>query len=138
MAPTLEPREIAWYEPVTSSTEFRRGDVVALSAPDLGAKIIPSRVVGLPGDSVEIREGELLINGKPVAEPYIDPARAEQDYSTALARITVPSDHVWLLGDFRDMSKDSRHLGPVSSNALVGRVTRAHLPGSHSSPRHVE
>lgn len=138
MAPTLEPKEIAWYAPASSIAELRRGYVVALSTPEFGTAIVPSRVIGLPGETVEIREGVLLINGKLIPEPYLAPERAEQDYSITSAPLTVPSGHVWLLGDFRDMSKDSRHLGPVPSSAVLGRITHAHLSGSHTSPRQVE
>ena len=138
MAPTLEPKEIAWYAPVSRLTELRRGFVVALSSPVFGTAIVPSRIASFPGETVEIREGMVLINGEVVAEPYLDPRRAEQEYSLTSEPFVVPSGHVWLLGDFRDMSKDSRSIGPVPSNAVLGRITHAHPPGSHARPRQVE
>jgi signal peptidase I len=133
MAPTLEPQHIAWYQPLDGTADLARADVVAVRAKELGGVLVPSRVAGLAGETVELRDGVLVVNGLAFPEPYIDPRRAEQDYSLNHDPVTVPTGHVWLLGDFRDMSKDSRHLGALPAQVIVGHIRRFHLPGHHGN-----
>lgn len=135
MSPTVESREIVWFRPHKNSSDITRGSVVAVTHSEFGSMLIPSRVVGLPGDSVEISGGDLLINGTRVPEPYVLAERAERDYSQNSAPVVVPEGALWLLGDFRDMSKDSRFLGPFSASQIAGVVFKAHPVGEHKSPR---
>ena len=137
MAPTLEPSEIAWYVPGTAERPLDRAEVVALTAKEFGTAIVPSRVVALPNEVVELRNGSLFVNGACLPEPYLHAGRAEQEYSRSSPPSSVPAGHVWVLGDFRDISRDSRHIGPIPVAAVLGRITRAHAPGQHASPREV-
>ena len=74
------------------------------------------RVVGLPGETVEGRGGGILINGRPLDEPYLT-----QDPGT-FAPVVVPKGHVWVMGDNRSGSSDSRFFGPIPEDSIVGRA----------------
>jgi signal peptidase I len=95
----------------------RRGDVVVFAdGSDEGSFI--KRVIGLPGDSVQLAGGRVLINGEAFAEDaYAHPSESPSDTVHI-----VPRDHVFLLGDNRDHSFDSREFGFVPIGALVGRA----------------
>lgn len=135
MAPTLEPNDIVWYKPLNGRSVATRPTIVAIRSDLFGNAYVPTRVVAVAGETVELREGALIINGVPTLEPYIDPQRAEQDYSLNHPPVAVPAGQVWLCGDFRDISKDSRHLGPFPESVMVGAVTHSHRPGDHDRAR---
>ncbi|QST02951.1 signal peptidase I (plasmid) [Pontibacillus sp. ALD_SL1] len=90
-------------------------DVVILPIED-GTEII-KRVVGLEGDIIEIKDGSLFRNDERVEEPYI-----KEDMITDYGRITVPKDHVFVLGDNRNYSSDSRNFGPFPLSDVKGKV----------------
>jgi signal peptidase I len=96
----------------------RRGDVVLFEAPRDGAPTI-KRVVGLPGDTVAVRDGVLFVNGEKKREGYVDYGLTD---STFLGPTGVPEGHVYLMGDNRANSLDSRSYGPVPEADLLGRV----------------
>lgn len=141
MAPTLHTGQVllllkyprwlhAWHLGRTGRSYLRYGDVVVFKAPAdspyayetvYGLRHRPyniKRVVGLPGDTVEIREGELIRNGKRVAETYTTP----DGYMNAAAPQVVPPGKVWVLGDNRHLgdSLDSRAYGPVDLRDVAG------------------
>jgi signal peptidase I len=78
------------------------------------------RVIGLPGEVVEGRGGRVYVDGRELLEPYLDPALATETFGP----ITVPDDHVFVMGDNRlpNMSQDSRAFGPVPIDSIVGRA----------------
>jgi len=117
------------------ASPIKRGDVVAYKSPP---DVLVMRVVALSGEIVELIEGELHVNGTRISEPYLDLERAEQEYSQRLAPIRVPEDCVYVLGDFRDMSKDSRFEGPVKISNIVGRVIKAKHAGFAGEVRRIE
>lgn len=128
MLPTLHDRDFAlvwrlgylFHKP-------RRGDVVICHYPGRKMKRIPflpqsfvKRVIGLPGDTVEWLEGELLLNGQPLREPYLDPTRCR--FKRTRPPLTLGPDEYYVLGDNRDSSNDSRSVGPLRRRAIRGRV----------------
>ncbi len=128
MLPTLHNRDFAlvWRLPYLFR-EPRRGDVVICHYPGRMMKRLPflpqafvKRVIGLPGDTLEWVEGELLLNGEPLAEPYLDPARCR--FPRTRPPVTLGPDEYFVLGDNRDSSNDSRRVGPLSRRAIRGRV----------------
>lgn len=105
----------------------QRGDVVICHFPGRRIRRLPflpqcfvKRVLGLPGDTLEVIEGVLHINGEPVPEDYLDPARTR--FFRNRAPVTLGSDEYYVLGDNRDSSNDSRRVGPLRRRAIVGRV----------------
>jgi signal peptidase I len=98
-----------------------RGDLVVFERPDGSAgeiKDLIKRVIGLPGETVEIRDGAVLIDGRVLDEPYL----ADDEVLADFAPVTVPDDHVFVMGDNRDDSRDSRVFGPIEDDSIVGRA----------------
>ncbi|MGN1019970.1 MAG: signal peptidase I [Aristaeellaceae bacterium] len=114
----------------------RRGDVVICHYPGRYMdrwKLIPQcfvkRVIGLPGETIEIIEGVVHIGGEPLSEPYLDPARCR--FRRQMPARTLGEDEYFVLGDNRDSSNDSRRIGPLPRGMLVGRVRRVIFPFGH-------
>jgi signal peptidase I len=105
-------------------TGVHRGDVVQFPMPGTD-RLVVKRVIGLPGDTVECRDGRVWLNGAPLDEPYLpagyagDPEWARTD---DCAPTTVAPHQFYVLGDHRIVSADSRKYGTVSEDALHGRV----------------
>lgn len=87
------------------------------------------RVVGLPGDRIALRDGHLLRNGRPVQEPYIR-ACPGGDSCTMTDAVTVPRGTVYVMGDNRGASNDSRFWGPVPDGWIVGIARASYWPPS--------
>lgn len=103
----------------------RRGDVVVLKRFDGNAteRDLIKRVIGLPGETVEVRSCVVYIDDRPLTEPYIDPVIQERDgCGSDQAPIEVPDGAVFVLGDHRGKSSDSRAFGPVAEDLLIGRA----------------
>jgi signal peptidase I len=80
------------------------------------------RVIALPGETVETRNGEVWINGKPLHEPYLS-ARAMANPGLAIpVPVKVPAGELWVMGDNRGFSQDSRYFGPIRQSKVVGRA----------------
>jgi signal peptidase I len=105
--------------------EPRRGDVVVLKRFDGAAeeRDLIKRVVGLPGETIEFRSCIVYVNGNALIEPYIDPdIQARDGCGGDQAPLVVPSETVYVLGDHRGKSSDSRVFGPVADRMLIGRA----------------
>ena len=100
-----------------------RGDLLVFMPPHRPREVWLKRLIGLPGDTVEIRDGVLRVNGRLVREPYVAAANATMPYSRAFAPARVPPGHVVLLGRNLDNSEDSRFRGFATLTSVRGRVT---------------
>jgi signal peptidase I len=119
MAATLLPGEHVLVDKVSAHVRaWRHGDVVMFRAPGTG-ELTVKRLVGLPGDKVAIRDGVLVVNGARVTEPYVASGAID---SVFYGPTRVPPGEVFVLGDNRRNSLDSRDYGPVPVDALEGRV----------------
>ena len=102
--------------------DIHRGDVIVFTRPpketNTDIKDLIKRVVGLPGESVEGRDGHILIDGRTLTEPYLDPGKATTDF----APVTIPAGSIFVMGDNRDHSQDSRFFGPIEQRTVVGRA----------------
>ncbi|MGH9691324.1 MAG: signal peptidase I [Candidatus Acidiferrales bacterium] len=107
------------FEPI------ERGDVVVFWYPLDRSKSFIKRVVGLPGETIEIRSGHLYVNGRELKEPYV-PA-SYLDGSSYPAR-TIPADQYFVMGDHRDSSNDSRMFGTVPRDYIYGKAVFAYWP----------
>lgn len=117
MRPTVRAGEVVLVDKVTHRVRgLHRGDLIVFRQLD---EAVLKRVVALPGDTVAIRDAVLLLNGRPVREPYVDQRTVDGTYSP---RVTVPPGSVFVLGDDRERSIDSRHYGPVRVGQVTGRV----------------
>lgn len=105
-----------------------RGDVVVFHFPlDLKREFV-KRVIGLPGDQVEIKSGVVYINGRELPEPYLSPAISKQH---SIDSIKLSKDQYFVLGDNRTASNDSRDWGPVPKENIVGKVWFVYWPTSN-------
>ncbi|WP_407271705.1 signal peptidase I [Radiobacillus sp. PE A8.2] len=112
-------------------SHINRFDEIAFHAPDSNDNYV-KRVIGLPGDTIEVKEDTLYINGKAYKEEYLDKYKkllAKDHYLTedfTLAEITnsakVPEGYLFVLGDNRMVSKDSRSFGFISEDEVIGDV----------------
>lgn len=110
--------------------EPQRGDVIVFHAwHSAGDEDYIKRVVGLPGDVVEIHEGGVYINGSRYAEPYLD-----QSTQSSLGPTVVPDDTYFVLGDNRGNSSDSRLFGPLPVERIVGRAWLRYWPPDVAGP----
>ena len=100
----------------------QRGDVVVLRV-DQDSELLIKRVIGLPGDRVEIRGGQVFINGRRLSEPYLTQP-TYGDYGP----VDVPPLHIFVLGDNRGFSNDSRTFGPIPLEQVVGRAWFSYWP----------
>ena len=106
--------------------EPSRGDVVVFRNPqDPDEEPYIKRVVGTPGDTVEVREGQVFINGNPIREPYI------KETPTYAGTWEVPQDKLFVLGDNRNSSSDSHIWGFVPLESVIGTAKLIYLPPAH-------
>jgi len=116
--------------------DIHRGDVVVFKRPpgetDKTINDLIKRVVGLPGETVELRNGMVLINGAPLTEPYVNPSCTQGTVTlTGQTSWTIPKDMVFVMGDNRCDSTDSRAFGPIDNDLVVGRAFVRVWPLSH-------
>ncbi len=107
-----------------STGEPRRGDIIVFPFPDDPGVDYIKRVIGIPGDVLEVRNKQLYRNGEPVQEAYIqntDPRVENSGRDNMLPR-TVPPGKVFVMGDNRDHSQDSRAWGFVDKDTIQGRA----------------
>jgi len=105
--------------------EIKRGDIVVFWFPRDGSKSYIKRVIGLPGDVVEIREGVVLVNGQEVEENYVpDGYRDHMSHPP----VKVEPGHYYVLGDHRNASNDSRNWGTVERDRIYGKAVFVYWP----------
>lgn len=123
MEPELLPRQRLIVEKISYRLHPpQRGDMVVLDLAGERASLI-KRVVGLPGEQVEIVDGVPLIEGVPLSEPYVQYG----DLANA-GPIQLAEDEYFVLGDNRPSSRDSRMFGPVSDRVVAGRAWLRYWP----------
>ncbi len=102
--------------------EVNRGDLVVFERPASEAqsdvKDLIKRVVAVEGDTVESIDGKLVINGEPQDEPYV----ASGAETSGVDSQTIPPGHVFVMGDNREDSRDSRFFGPLDEELIIGRA----------------
>src|SRR5213595_505997 len=111
---------------------IRRGDVIVFKYPEEPERDFIKRVIGLPGETVELREKRVYINGKALDEPYVHFLSAPRgpsefhevtsfDVRERYGPVTVPADHFFVMGDNRDNSQDSRYWGFLPRENIKGK-----------------
>lgn len=91
------------------------GEATGLISPDT---VLIKRVIGLPGETVAVVDNQVYVNGNPIAEPYLPEGATMRDFE----EIVVPADHVFMMGDNRNQSRDSRVFGAIPREDIVGRA----------------
>ncbi|WPQ59642.1 signal peptidase I [Paenibacillus polymyxa] len=122
MAPTLEPDDLVLY---VNTKHVTRGDIVFFTYPlDEKLKYV-KRIIGLPGDEVEVKNQAVYVNGKPLEENYL----LEQPLYT-FSKAIVPEGYYFVLGDNRNNSEDSTHWGFLKADNVNGKAIGVLLPFS--------
>lgn len=132
MTPTLQVGDRVLVNKLSYRfSDVDRGDLVVFERPaqaSTGASDeindLIKRVVATEGDTIEARDGRVLVNGDVIDEPYLDDGTATDNLSLQ----TIPDDHVFVMGDNRLNSEDSRVFGPVAEDRIVGRAFVRVLP----------
>ncbi len=126
MAPLLSDQERIFINKFVYRFEpIERGDVVVFWYPLDRSKSFIKRVVGLPGETVEIRYGHVFVNGAQLTEAYVPRQFAD---SMSYLPVTVPEGHYFVLGDHRNSSNDSRVFGAVHERFIYGKAVFAYWP----------
>ena len=103
-------------------TDIKRGDIISLEYAD--TKYLIKRVIGLPGDTVLIRDNTLYINGEVYVENYLDEGLVYDDFDlSSLGYDVIPEDMYLVLGDNRPDSLDSREIGLIKKDGVIGKVS---------------
>ena len=132
MEPNLHTDQRLIVEKVSYNRYFRQflsldgpthGDVVVISLENQGGELLIKRIIGLPGDTIEIHDSQVFVNNIPLTEPYL------ADITTGrYGPVVVPPLHVFVLGDNRSYSNDSRNFGTVPIEDVVGRAWFSYWP----------
>ena len=126
--------------------DIRRGDVVVFKYPDEPERDFIKRVIGLPGETLELRNKKVYVNGRPLDEPYVhflEPASVGQEVTSFDVRerygpVTVPPDQYFVMGDNRDNSQDSRYWGFLPRHYIKGRALTIYWSYESGGEEYVE
>ena len=131
MLPTLEEQDRVLVNKLSYDLhDVNRGDIVVFESPP-GAegeiKDLIKRVIGLPGETVEARDGQVLIDGNPIEENYL----GDGIITAPMDPTVVPAGHYWVMGDNRGNSRDSRSFGAIDEHLIIGRAFVRVWPLNH-------
>lgn len=125
MDSTLHNKDMLVVEKVsTLKKDFNHGEIIILDPGNGSDNIYIKRIIGLPGDTIEIKDGKVFLNEKLLNEPYLD----SNTYTDNNMKLTLDNDHVFVLGDNRSVSEDSRYLGPIPLENIKGHALFRLLP----------
>lgn len=122
---TLQDGQHLFVEKISKHSGIDRGEIVIVRYPDTGSKAYVKRIVALGGDSVLVKEGKLYINGVEQDEKYIKESYMEYEglgYGGDGEEYTVPEGCYFVMGDNRNNSHDSRSVGPIEQDDIIGRA----------------
>jgi signal peptidase I len=137
METTLLPDQYVLVDKLTPHwAQYARGDIVVFDPPATasGPKGVPfiKRVIGLPGDHVELRDGRVYVNGIALDEPYIYTSngarQTTEPHAGGASEWLVPAGKLLVLGDHRQVSDDSRVFGPIEISQVIGRAWLRYWP----------
>ena len=131
--PSMEPTLLVGEHLIADMTSYmlsapERGDIVVFRAKEGTTQL--KRIIGLPGETIEIRDRIVRINGNDLVEAYVEfrrPQREGKFVGDAMELTRVPDDAYFLLGDNRDNSLDSRFIGPIKRKDILGKVKAIYL-----------
>lgn len=106
----------------------QRGDIVVLHPPVDNGRPYIKRVIGLPGDRLSIHDGAVYVNGERLNEPYLHGIATAWSGSIGQEEITIADDEVFVLGDNRNNSTDSRVFGPIKIDEIIGKAWISYWP----------
>ncbi|OUK02767.1 signal peptidase I [Lactococcus petauri] len=120
MNPTLNNRELIVTE--KHPDKLKHSDIIVFEVPQLSNKEFVKRIIGLPGDTIYASQGNIYVNGEKVNNQYESQSTADFTLKEISGRATVPEDKLFVLGDNRSHSTDSRNFGFVEKTEVKGKV----------------
>jgi signal peptidase I len=124
MTPTLMPGDRIVVDKLSST--IHRGDIVVFRDPPAdhgGPAVLVKRVIGLPGETISSQGSTVLIDGKPLAEPWLVALQGQcSEASAHIPSTTIPRNHYFRMGDCRGDSSDSRYWGTLPASYVIGKV----------------
>ncbi|MEN6389053.1 MAG: signal peptidase I [Syntrophomonas sp.] len=121
MAPTFTNGEkITVDSRAYGSSQPQRGDIIAYK--DESGVVMIKRVIGLPGEQIEIKDGKVYVNGNEITENYLNKQNSTEASGTSIWKI--PDKNVFVMGDNRQSSKDSRVSGSIPYDRILGKVMK--------------
>lgn len=122
-----------WWSALLPSRPVRRGDVVIFERSGSVDRFVVKRCIGLPGETVELRGHQVFIDGQKIEDDsgYVHQATTD-DHGESFGPIALGRGELFVLGDHRDRSRDSRTLGPIPESALVGRAVVVYWSTGHT------
>ena len=130
MENTLLPNQYVLVDKLTPRFDsYKRGDIVVFTPPGASSNSTPfiKRVIGLPGDTVDLSNGHVFINDQEISEPYVYPGQTTEPIGGQDHWI-VPPGMLFVMGDHRENSSDSRVFGPVPLDNVIGRAWLRYWP----------
>ncbi|HHU52868.1 MAG TPA: signal peptidase I [Clostridiaceae bacterium] len=125
MEPTLHNKDQIIVEKISKHFSINRGDIVTIDETDdeHPDNLLIKRIIGLPGERIELKDGKVFVNDQMLQEDYlaqgvetlVDPVRNEEV-------VTLGENEYYVLGDNRPVSKDSRRIGPVKKDQIIGKL----------------
>jgi signal peptidase I len=124
MLPNLHEGEYVIVDKISYALrQPERGEIVVLKNPTPGQPDLIKRLIGLPGETIDVHDGKVYVNGQPLAEPYLAQPMAGDSTATQLQ-----AGQYFVMGDNRNNSEDSRRFGPRPLNDIVGRAWIIYWP----------
>lgn len=124
MEPNFHNRQLILIDKISYRFhEPKRGDVVVFESPQNPSVFYIKRVIGLPGQHILIKDGDVYIDGEKISEPYLEKGQKTsiQGFDTNTVDEKIPQDEFFVMGDNRDQSSDSREWGLLKRNAIAGK-----------------
>jgi signal peptidase I len=135
MEPTVEPGQYVLVDKLSPNwSDYKRGDVIVFNPPagysEQDGQNIPfiKRVIGVAGDLVEVHDNAVYVNGVKLDEPYVYQGQPTTPL-TGDSSWRVPSGDLFVMGDHREQSQDSRVFGPIPKSTVIGRAWLRYWPG---------
>lgn len=125
MMSTLNNNDQVFIEKVSLyNSSIKRGEIVTFQSHDTNNSDYVKRVIGVAGDEIEIRSGKVYLNGKLLKENYLKPNTYTSggDFLLENQSYKVPAGYIFVMGDNRTVSNDSRNIGPIALKSLNGHV----------------
>ncbi len=134
MENTLMPNQYVLVDKLTPRfDDYRAGDIVIFHPPqgwshDANNTPFIKRVIGVPGDSVDIHDGAVFVNGKALVEPYVFKHQQTQPTDAKTHTWKIGPGELFVMGDHRSDSQDSRSFGPIQTSTVIGRAWIRYWP----------
>jgi signal peptidase I len=140
------PAPMALESAILPIDVIRRGDIVVFKYPDQPDRDFIKRVIGLPGETIELRNKKVYVNGNPLEEPYVhflEAAHGSSEVTSFDVRerygpVTVPANQYFVMGDNRDNSQDSRYWGFLPRHYIKGKALMIYWSYESGSEDYVE